>query len=282
MTLDTAHISYSQAMEYFMPDKIITLTKAIDDSLPTPLYHQIYVLIREKIFSGYYPNGSLLPTENKLGKMFDVSRITVKRALDELAAQGMVTRQRGRGTTITFSNPVSSSPRNMDGLLEDMLNIAKKTIVKIHEYDYVPAPPQAAEALKLPASSTVQKTVRTRHKDGMPFSYVVTYLPEEIGRSFTHRELASQPILALIERSGKSISRARQSVTATLADSTTGPALEVSIGSPLLKVIRIVYDDDNKPVEYITIYYCPDHYQLNSDLSRATGEASNFWSTEQK
>ncbi len=265
-----------------MSDKIVSSTSSLDDSLPTPLYHQIYVLIREKIFSGAYPNGSLIPTENELEKMFDVSRITVKRALDELAAEGLVTRQRGRGTTITFSNPVSSAPTNMDGLLEDLATIAKETTVKIIEFDYVKATPQAADALGIPASSTVQKAIRIRHKEDTPFSYVITYVPEDIGRSFSHDELANEPILALIERSGNSISRARQTVTATLADGTTGPALGVSIGSPLLKVSRIVFDDKDKPVEYITILYRPDHYQLSLELSRVQGETSNFWSTEQK
>ena len=265
-----------------MTDKVVTAKNTIDDSLPTPLYHQIYVLIREKIYSGSYANGSLIPTENELEKMFDVSRITVKRALDELASEGLVTRQRGKGTTITFNNPVSSSPTNMDGLLEDLATIAKETKVKVLEFDYVKASPQATDALKLTAASIVQKAVRVRYKNATPFSYVITYLPEEIGRSFSYDELENEPILALIERSGKNISRARQTVTATLADGTTGPALSVSIGSPLLKVSRIVYDYDDKPVEYITIYYRPDHYQLNLELSRVKGEKSNFWSAEQK
>lgn len=254
----------------------------LDDNLPTPLYYQIYVLIREKIYSGEYTNGSLIPTESELEKMFDVSRITVKRALDELAQEGLVTRQRGRGTTITYTAPVSHSNANMDGLLEDLLTIAKETTVEIVEFDYIKAPPQAIAALKLPAGSMVQKAVRIRKKDETPFSYVITYLPEEIGKSFSVEELANEPILALIERSGKTISTANQTVTATLADGTTGPALGVNIGSPLLKVTRIVSDDNDKPVEYITIFYRPDLYQLNLELSRVKGEKANFWSTEQK
>lgn len=265
-----------------MTDKTISPKNTIDETLPTPLYHQIYVLIREKIFSGAYENGSLIPTENELEKMFDVSRITVKRALDELAAEGLVTRQRGRGTTITFSNPVSHSSANMDGLMEDLISIVKETTVEIIEFDYVKASPQAMDALKLDPSSIVQKAIRVRKKDNTPFSYVITHLPEEIGRSFSTDELKNEPILALIERSGKSISRARQTVTATLADGTTAPALDVNIGSPLLKVSRIVYDDQDIPVEYIIIYYRPDLYQLNLELSRVKGEKSNFWSTEQK
>ena len=265
-----------------MSEKTVTLKDTIDNSLPTPLYHQLYVLIREKIFSGVYANDTLIPTEKDLEKMFDVSRITVKRALDELAKEGLVARQRGRGTTVTFNTPVSHSSGNMAGLIEDMQNIAKETAVTILEFDYIKAPPQAVDALRLTPSAIVQKAIRTRHKDNTPFSYVITYLPEDIGRTFKYEELEAHPILALIERSGIAISRARQTITATLADSTTGSALKVNIGSPLIKVTRIVYDTNDRPVEYITIFYRPDHYQLNLDLSRVQGEQANFWSSGQQ
>lgn len=263
-----------------MSETTVKQHDSIDNSLPTPLYHQLYVLIREKIFLGVYANDTLIPTEKELESMFDVSRITVKRALDELAKEGMVARQRGRGTTVTFSNPVSHSSGNMAGLIENMQNIVKETTATILEFDYIKAPPQAVDALKLKPSAIVQKAIRTRHKDGVPFSYVVTYLPQEIGRTFKYEELEAEPILALIERSGIAISRAQQTITATLADSVTAAALKVNIGSPLIKVSRIVYDTNDKPVQYITIYYRPDRYQLNLDLSRMTGDQANFWSTK--
>jgi len=263
-------------------EKILKLKDSIDESLPTPLYHQIYVLIREKIFAGDYTDGSLIPTENELEKMFGVSRITVKRALDELAAEGLVSRQRGRGTTVTFKTPVSTSSAGMEGLLEDLLTIALETQVKILEFDYISAPPQATDALGLEANTTVQKAVRVRSKDKTPFSYAITYVPEDMGRSYSYDELSNQPLLALLERAGANISHARQTITATLADSKTGSALQVNIGSPLLKVTRIVYDSDNRAVEYITIFYRPDVYQMKFGLARVKGEKSNFWATDRE
>ena len=261
---------------------------AIDEKLRTPLYYQIYVLIRDKILSGYYANGSLIPTEKKLEQTFNVSRITVKRALDELAKEGLVSRQRGRGTMVTFTAPVSSSLGNMDGLLEDMLNIVQETKVHILEFDYVMAAPHVTDALKLAPNTKVQHAVRTRYKDDIPFSYVITYVPEDIGRSFKRADLKSQPILALIEKAGVSISRARQNVTATLSDSTTGSALNIGIGSPLLKVTRIVFDANDRPVEYIIIYYWPGLYRINMELSRmqssndAKDGSSHFWAMNMK
>lgn len=255
---------------------------AIDEKLRTPLYYQIYVLIRDKILSGNYPNGSLIPTEKQLEQTFNVSRITVKRALDELAKEGLVSRQRGRGTMVTFSAPVSSSLGNMDGLLEDMLNIVQETKVHILEFDYVTAAPHVTDALQLPPDAIVQHAVRTRRKDDTPFSYVITYVPKDIGRSFKKSDLKHHPILAMIEKAGVNIARARQTVTATLADGTTGPALDIGIGSPLLKVSRIVYDDNDRPVEYIIIYYWPGLYRINMELSRMQDDGSNFWAMNMK
>ncbi|RMB12228.1 GntR family transcriptional regulator [Eilatimonas milleporae] len=253
---------------------------AVNESLPTPLYHQIYVLLREKIMTGVYPDGSLIHSEHELEKMFGVSRITAKRALDELAAEGLVARQRGRGTTVTYKQPVSHPSSDMEGLIENLLTIAQETDVTIHEFDYVKAPPATADALHLRPETVVQRAVRVRHKDDTPFSYVVTYVPEDIGRSYTADDLEAHPILALIERSGTTISRARQLVTATLADAALGSALGVQVGSPLLKVSRVVFDHGDRPVEYITVYYRPDIYHLTLNLSRVQGDMANFWTAE--
>lgn len=258
-----------------------SVTERVNENLPTPLYHQIYVLLREKIVSGDYEDGSLIPSEHELEKIFNVSRITAKRALDELAADGLVARQRGRGTVVTFSAPIPSrNAETMDGLLENLLTIALETQVTIHEFDYVPASPRAADALGLEPGDKVQRAIRVRTKDNTPFSYVETYVPEDIGRSFKMEEMENQPLLGLLERAGVKISRARQTITATLADGNTASMLSINVGSPLLKVSRVVYDAEDRPVEFINVLYRPDLYQMSLSLSRVAGEKSNFWKTD--
>ena len=70
----------------------------LNPTSPTPLYHQLYTVLRERIVRGDFAPSQTLPGEQELAKLFDVSRITVKRALNELAASGLVSRHRGRGT----------------------------------------------------------------------------------------------------------------------------------------------------------------------------------------
>ena len=252
----------------------------VDDSLPTPLYHQIYVLLREKIVSGAYTDGQRVPSEHELEKTFGVSRITAKRALDELASEGLVIRQRGTGTVVTFSPPASALTGETVGLIENLLAMALETDVEILSFDYVPAPPKVAEALEMETGATVQETIRTRKKDGQAFSYSLTHIPEDIGRLYEKDDIANHPMLTLLERTGHSIKRARQMITATLADNMIGPALGVRVGSPLLKVTRVVYDADDRPVEFIVVHYRPDLYQLNLNLSRVKGDTANKWSAD--
>ena len=135
--------------------------KGASAALRSPLYHQIYLILRDKILSAEYPNGTVLAGEFELANQYRVSRITVKRALDELAADGLVTRERGRGTTVTHEGrrPTISAP--VEGQLEDLLSMGYETQVRLVDFAYVPAPPDAAAALQCETGAEVQRAVRT-------------------------------------------------------------------------------------------------------------------------
>ena len=258
----------------------IVYHQPLDDQSPMPLYHQIKVILREKIITGVYANGDVLPSENELQDMFGVSRITAKRALDDLASVGLAKRQRGKGTIVTFDMPLSAPNTDMHGLMENLLATSGETTAKVLSFGYEPAPPAAADAMKIAPNTLVQRVVRVRSTEHNPFSYVVTYVPEKIGRSFDASDLENHPMIYLIEKAGVTIMRATQTVTATLADSQIAPILTLQVGAPLLKVTRVVYDQHDKVVEYIHVYYRPDLYQLTYDLSRQAGQGGNHWSAD--
>ena len=253
--------------------------RAVDAGLPIPLYHQIYVLLREQILSGVYADQAMVPTEQALSDRFGVSRITAKRALDELAAEGLVVRRRGRGTTVVGRMPSEPLSANLSGLLENLLMVGLKTNVSIVEFEYVPAPKEVRDALALADGAEVQRAVRVRSHDGVPLSYSVSFVPGEIGRSYSPKDLVTTPLLALLERAGILIGSADQTIGAALADSVMAPLLGVRVGSPLLSITRTVFDQNGRPVEHITIRYRPDRYQYRMKLNRVQGRASKMWST---
>lgn len=246
--------------------------------LPTPLYHQIYVLLREQIVGGAYPARAVLPTEHELMRRFHVSRITAKRALDELAAEGLVERSRGRGTRVVEALKPAPVSGNISGLLENLLMVGLKTKVEIVDFGYVPAAPEIARALGVPHGTEVQRSVRLRSRAGVPFSFTTSYVPAEIGRTYNRKDLARQPLLALLEKAGILIGSADQTISATLADTVVAPRLGVRVGSPLISVTRTVADQDGRPVEHINILYRPDRYQYRMKLARVQGAATKLWS----
>lgn len=250
----------------------------VDGRLPTPLYHQVYLVLRDKILSTDYEVDTILPSEQETARRFGVSRITARRALDELATSGLVIRQRGRGTRVTYRPPSPPVRAGVEGLLENLLAMGLKTEVSVLEYDYVDASEGTARALQCEIGQRVQRAVRVRHLEGKPFSHLTTFVPEEIGRSYSREDLASKPLLTLLERCGVVVSGAEQTISATLADTNVAPILGVEVGSPLLKIDRIVCDQEDSPVEYITGLYRPDLYNYRMTLSRVQNDGAKAWS----
>lgn len=250
----------------------------VDSGLPTPLYHQIYLILREQIRTGAFEPKERLPTEAEISAQYSVSRITAKRALDELAVDGLVERRRGRGTSVV--GKVASEPveANINGLIENLLMVGLETEVDILEFGYVVASSAVRIALKLGNGAQVQRAVRVRRYRGLPLSYSTSYVPAAIGRGYTARDLARKPLLALLEKAGCLIGSADQTVSAVLAEPAVATLLEVPVGSPLLSVVRTVYDQRGRAVEHIEILYRPDRYQYRTKLARVRGPATRMWS----
>lgn len=252
----------------------------VNDKSPTPLYHQVYLFLRNGILNSDYPDGSLLPGEQETSDIFGVSRITAKRALNELAAEGLCVREKGRGTRVTFKPATKPLKMDIQGLLENFQEMGSRTKVSLLHLEYIDAPSDIARKLQLDTGDEVQKVIRLRHLDSKAFSYLTTFVPGEIGRTYQSGELVETPLLELIERSGIRVTSAEQTITATLADGEIAQVLNVEFGSAILKIDRIIFDQTQRPVEYISALYRPDLYQYHMTLSRTGTEPSRIWSQD--
>lgn len=239
---------------------------------PMPLYHRVYVVLRDRIVAGAYPEGALLPSEREITAAFEVSRITAKRALDELAAEGFVERARGRGTRVlarptgrTGQRPLIGS---IDGLRENLAAMGRSTSVRLLEFEYVAPSPEVQARLGVGPDEVVQRAVRVRSLDGVPLSLSTTFVPERIGRAYGPEDLESTPLIDLLEGTGVRVGLAEQSLNATLADPLAASRLHVSVGSPLLLMNRTIIDVDGRPVQYIQMRYRPDRFEYRMTLTR--------------
>lgn len=244
-----------------------------------PLYQQIYLEIRHRITSGEYPDRSLLPSEYETAEQFGVSRITAKRALNEVAADGLCVRRRGQGSRVTYKPAAGPLKSDAQGLLDFLSDINVETEGAVLEFDYRPAGRRIAGIMAMNDSDEVQRSVRTRRIDGKPLSYLTTYVPADLGRLFNRDDLVRHAPLLLLEKAGVTVADADQTITATLADAAAAQALEVKLGAPLLRISRTVFDPAGRVVEFIVGLYRPDQYQYRMPLSRVVDGERLRWAT---
>lgn len=246
-------------------------------ALPLPKYHQVYLVLRGQLDEGRFAAG--LPGELALAREYGVARVTVRRALEQLAAEGLIERSAGRATMprkVGAATPARGEPP-MGGLLQSIVAMSRRTRVKVVSCEIVAAGASVAEALEIDIASLVQKAVRVRSTAEGPLSLITTYVPEPLARGFGRRDLARQPILVLLEAGGLRVGRAAQTITARLADSEAARLLEVPIGSPLLAVARLVRAEDDKPAQWLHGLYRPDRYHYEMQLSRVGDTDTKVW-----
>src|SRR5262249_41155127 len=154
----------------------------------------------------------------------------------------------------------SPAPMSADitGVLANLAEMGRRTAVKLLAFEYVPAEGAVAQALGLGPDQLLQRSVRVRAVDGVPFSYLTTHVPESVSTTFTKQELAARPLLELLERAGVKAERARQRISAVLASRDVAEALDVRSGSPLIELVRVVYDQAGRGVEHLHALYRPD------------------------
>lgn len=267
-----------------MPSKAVNSAGAqsglLDRGPGMPLYQQMFMILRNRIESGEIPAGAILPGELELSAEFDVSRITCRRALNDLADAGLVARQRGVGTRVLERGPAGSPIVHVpiDGWRENVSVMSETTQAVVLDFEYVAASPEVSEALEIDKGTVVQRAVRVRWRSAEPMSYLLTFVPEDIGRRYAREDLGDVPLIRLLENAGVTVESVWQSISATLADPEIAFALQVSRGSPLIEVRRIARDGHGRPVEYIRIYYRPDRYRLEMVMERAEGRDGMTWS----
>jgi GntR family transcriptional regulator len=245
---------------------------------PLALYHQIYVVLREQLVDGTLSHDQALPSEMALAERYGVSRVTIRATLKKLQSEGLISREKGRGTFARKPKLVSRpAPADLRSFMNNLAEIGRRGTTKILEFAYIVPPLDIARQLELGPDSVVQKAVRLLSFRGGPFAYVTTYLRENIGRTFTRAQLQHGPMLPLLESAGVRLARAEQTVTAKLANPDIAKLLQVHIGSALISMQRTIYDQDNVPIEVNIGLYRPDRYEFQLIMQRPGGEPGTGW-----
>ena len=246
------------------------------------LYARIAGDIAQRIGDGSLGPGDLVPTEAALCRQYGVSRITVRRAMVDLVAQGLLTRRRGIGTFVA-TRPADRRTFRLVGFLDDLLTPPRRLSFAVLRNHAEPAGPGVAAALGLEEDAPVRHIRSVVMHDDEPFTVADAYTPDVGEDGVSEADFAGRlpPAHAMGSRLGQRIARAEQTLDAVAADAVVARHLAVRRGTPMIRARRTYFTADDRPFQHFVVRYHPDRYRFVVDLL-ARGGGSVFAATPQR
>ncbi|RDK05732.1 GntR family transcriptional regulator [Cupriavidus lacunae] len=243
----------------------------------TSLHRQLFMVLRDEIVRGMYPSG-LLPKEEALCERFAVSRITVRRALAELAAEGLVESRHGRGTFVREDGLPMARERPSLSLIDSLRQAAIDTDVQVLQVEQVEAPPDVASMLQLVPGEKAVHALRLRSIDDTPVMLTDAWVPARFGKQVTAASLRKHALYEILLAQGVKFGRVIQEITTQVCDPLHARLMKTEVGMPLLKVVRVMHDQESRPVQYIVVTMTPERSRILMDIP---GDAVNTLSAGQ-
>lgn len=253
------------------------MPSATDASDRPIAYRALASDLREAIVRDELGPDRRVPTEAELSASYGVSRQTVRRALQDLVAEGLVYRVRGRGTFALRGAGAGQYLRSF-GTVDDLLAMSQDTVLEVHSPLRSRVDVEAASRLDLPNDVVTAGTFRRLHAEGT-FCVTRIYLPPDVGALLAGEEAlatagarTNETLISMVERAReKPIARAQQSITATAMPADLSSALEVAAGTPVLRVDRVYFDTEDRAIELAISHFDPERYSYRLEMVRVLG-----------
>ncbi|ALB29500.1 MULTISPECIES: GntR family transcriptional regulator [Companilactobacillus] len=229
--------------------------------MKVPVYIQIHNEIRKEIESGKWAVGERIPSERQLSQDFDVSRMTLRQAIQTLVDEGILQRQVGSGTYVA-SSKVQEKMSGTTSFTEITESQGKKPSSKTVSYHVADPSISEIEKLKLKNGDQVLRMERIRYADKQPICFEVATIPIGIVDSLNKKDITSSLYKALEDKAGLKLGNATQTVSAILASEKIANFLNVKRGSAVLRVRQVTTLDDERPFEYVRSQYAGDRFEF--------------------
>lgn len=242
-----------------------------------PLYFQLEQIIKSKIITGEYMPGEQIPTEKKFCENFQVSSITIRQSILNLVKEGLLIRRPGKGTFVT-EEITNINTLQLSGSINDLIRDGLKTQeVKVLSISKIKAPMRVAKLFKIEGGGEVIQVKRTRNANNSPVSYIINYLPIEIGEKIKKEDLRRYPMLQILRDQFKiPLQSGIQYIEPIVADNDISSALAVSISSPILYIETTIFAKQKKPIDFVQTYIRPDRYKYSVKLSVKNGPGNKI------
>jgi len=230
-----------------------------------PLYHRVFLALRDRIVNGVYDAQVPLPTEKQLCLEYTVSRATVRRAMELLEEEGLIVRRQGvRTYARALGYKATQQRRNLDLLTQNKEHL--KILPGDIDQSYQVIKPDKDISRQFAYAEKLGRVARIRLQSGQPYCYVVTYLPLQIADQINWPGLGVKPVITAAVEAGYEFVKTEQVITATVADDELAAAMETPIGAPLLRLSGLFLDDQNNAIMRKDGYFHPDGFEYRMTL----------------
>ena len=241
---------------------------AIYRNSPLPRYYQLKEIMRDRIRSGEWKPGDLIPSERELGEQYGISRMTARQAITDLVNEGLFYREQGKGTFVS-QRKITQQLIHLTGFTEDIRARGQQPSTKVLSAEMSPADETTAEKLRIPTGTFIFRLQRLRLADGEPLAIELSQISFKGCERLLEDDLENNSLYRILEtKYGMPLMEADQELEAGLAGSEEGQILKISVGSPILFTRRTTYTERNQPIEYAKAIYCGNKYTFYTHMKR--------------
>lgn len=242
------------------PRPISANTPALPDA-GVPLHRQLFLVLHDEIARGALAQGDPLPTEQSLCEQFGVSRITVRRALADLADQGYIERRQGVGSFVR-EHDRDASPAGGGSYVDELRQTQFETDVEVIEFGLRPPPTSVGQQLGSSDPMLHVLRLRRERRTGEPLMVTEAWLPAGLAAVVTEAALSTSALYDLLSDAGVELDGMRHELTAEVAGPVNAQRLDVPIGSALIRVNRFA-SAGGEPHHYLSILLSPSRSRVS-------------------
>ncbi|MDX1891340.1 GntR family transcriptional regulator [Mycolicibacterium sp. 050158] len=215
-------------------------TALVSTDAGVPLHRQLYLVLHDEIARGVLGPGDALPTEQSLCEQFGVSRITVRRALADLAEAGLIDRRHGVGSFVTERSATGRGAAE-GSYVDTMRQVDFETEVDVIEHGIRSVPPAVGSLWDARRTALYVLRVRRERRTNEPLMLTEAWLPTDLADVITAAAMARAPLYRLLADAGVTLEHLEHEMTAEIASPRTAALLATSIGAPLMRVNRVAF-----------------------------------------
>jgi GntR family transcriptional regulator len=234
-----------------------------------PYYLQLIDILKEKVQQVEWAPGDQIPGEQDLCEHYQVSRTVVRQALRELEYEGVITRQKGKGTFISRPKISEGLVQKLTGFYQDMVERGLKPGSKVLHQNVNPSTEKVARFLNIKPGEKVIDIQRLRYINDEPIQLVTTYIPFEICPGLAIVDLTNRSLYEYLEKEcGIFIAKGQRYIEAVLANEHEAALLGIERGAPLLMLDSVSFSEDGRPIEYYHALHRGDRSRFEVELVR--------------